>query len=245
MDFDWTSFAFQLVNVFILLAILRRFLFRPVAAIIAERQAETDRALERAETTRREADAAADAAREEREALAARRAHLIAKAEAEAGAVRQDALKKARAEAAALIEDAQTEARTIRVEGEAAALDRARTLALSIAEKLLAETPADARVAGYARRLADTLAALPEQERTRLLAGEMRLIAPRALTDSEAEEARASLAPFGLDGIAAGVDPSLIAGLELRGPSGVVRNSLAHDLDRIARALISDDREAA
>jgi hypothetical protein len=73
----------------------------------------------------------------------------------------------------------------------------------------------------------------------------MRLIAPRPLTDSEDEEARAALAPFGLDGIAAGADPSLIAGLELRGPNGALRNSLAHDLDRIARALISDDREAA
>jgi F0F1-type ATP synthase membrane subunit b/b' len=41
-SFDWATFAFQLVNVLILLAILRRFLFKPIAGIIAERQAETD-----------------------------------------------------------------------------------------------------------------------------------------------------------------------------------------------------------
>jgi F-type H+-transporting ATPase subunit b len=245
MGFDWATFAFQLVNVLILLAILRRFLFKPIAQIIADRQAETDRALTRAEATRREADDAAQAAKEEREALAARRAELLHKAEADAEAARDAAIKKARAEAAALLEDARAEAGTIRAEGEAAALDRARSLALTIAERLLSETPADARVAGYARRLADALDALPDTERARLLSDDARLIAPRALTDAELAEAHAALAPFGLDGIAAETDPALIAGLELRGPNGALRNSLAHDLDRIAAALGSDDRAAA
>jgi F-type H+-transporting ATPase subunit b len=243
MDFDWATFAFQLVNVLVLLAILRRFLFRPIAQIVADRQAETDRAHARAAAARREADDAAQAAKAERAALAARRADLLGKAEAEAA--RGAALKKARAEAAALLEDARAEAATIRADGAAAALDRARTLALTIAERLLSETPADARVAGYARRLAATLAALPETERARLMAGDVRLIAPRALTDAERDEARAAPAPFGLDRIAAETDPALIAGLELRGPNGALRNSLAHDLDRGAAALDPDDRAAA
>ncbi len=59
MNFDWVTFSFQLVNVLVLLAILRHFLFRPVADIIAQRQAETDAALRAAETAKADADAAA------------------------------------------------------------------------------------------------------------------------------------------------------------------------------------------
>ena len=71
MTFDWATFAFQLVNVLVLLAILTHFLFRPVAGIISKRQAETDAALERAEAMRAEALAAAERAKAEADANAA------------------------------------------------------------------------------------------------------------------------------------------------------------------------------
>jgi F-type H+-transporting ATPase subunit b len=245
MSFDWATFAFQLVNILILLAILQRFLFRPIAGIIAKRQAETADALAHTDAIREAAEAAAQAARDDRDALAAHRAALLEKAGKEAEAARAAVLKKARAEAAALLEEARAEAGMIRAEGEKAALDRARSLAMTIAERLLADLPEDARVAGYADRLAAAIEAMSGQARDRLLAGGVRLITPRALTEVEAAAVRAALAPLGFDGVAAEADPALLAGLELRGPNGAVRNSLAHDLDRIAQALGSDDQAAA
>jgi F-type H+-transporting ATPase subunit b len=41
--------------------------------------------------------------------------------------------------------------------------------------------------------------------------------------------------------MSATVDPSLVAGLELHAATGVVHNSLAHDLDQIATAMRDDD----
>ena len=49
MEFDWVTFGLQAVNVLVLLAILRHFLFRPIVAIIAKRQQETEAAMDKAE----------------------------------------------------------------------------------------------------------------------------------------------------------------------------------------------------
>ena len=74
MGFDLTTFALQLVNVLVLLAILKHFLFRPVVEIIARRQAETEAALKGAESARAAAEAATEAAQAEAEATRAARA---------------------------------------------------------------------------------------------------------------------------------------------------------------------------
>lgn len=77
MTFDWTTFAFQIVNFLVLVALLGRFLYRPVAAAIAARRAETAALLERAAAERTAAEGLAAELREreaelERERAAAR-----------------------------------------------------------------------------------------------------------------------------------------------------------------------------
>nr|WP_232013648.1 hypothetical protein [Cereibacter sphaeroides] len=67
MTFDWLTFAVQIANVLILLAILRHVLFRPVAAMIAERQRVLTASLGAAEA----AEARAHAAEAEAAAAAA------------------------------------------------------------------------------------------------------------------------------------------------------------------------------
>ena len=47
MHFDWWTLALQTVNVLVLIWILARFFFRPVADIVAKRQAEADKLLAR------------------------------------------------------------------------------------------------------------------------------------------------------------------------------------------------------
>ncbi|MDR3453737.1 MAG: F0F1 ATP synthase subunit B, partial [Rhodoferax sp.] len=71
MKIDWWTLGLQAINVVVLVWLLSRFLFKPVAAIIAERQAAAARLLS-------EAQAARDAAQRERDAAGAETARMAA-----------------------------------------------------------------------------------------------------------------------------------------------------------------------
>lgn len=45
MEIDWTTFALEIVNFVVLVWLLKRFLYRPVCAVLARRQAEVERSL--------------------------------------------------------------------------------------------------------------------------------------------------------------------------------------------------------
>lgn len=245
MTFDWATFGFQIVNVLILLAILRHFLFRPVAAIIAERQARSDRLIADAQATKAEAEKAAAQARAEAAAHASARQTEIAAAQEDAEKLRRAAQQKAREEAAAIVADARREAEAARAAAERDADDRAARLAARIAARLLEAAPVNGQISGYAARLAEALSALPGDRRAAIMSGEdAHLAAPRPLTPEEATDAARALESVGLTVPPVEVDPSLIAGLELRSVNGAVRNSLRSDLDRIVRSLSADDRSA-
>lgn len=235
MQFDWVTFGLQLVNVLVLLAILRHFLFRPVADIIAKRQAETQALLDQAEAAKTRAEAATRAAEAEADANAAARRQVLTEAQAEAGAERKRLLEAAQAEAQKLVDAARAQAAQTQADAEAASLTHAADLARTIATRALAGMPAPPTVAGFAARLSAALAALPDAERQALLsAPPLRLIAPQPLTEAELADVRAAL---NLPDLSAETDPALIAGLDLRSAAGVLHNSLAHDLTRIARAM--------
>lgn len=239
MNFDWVSFAFQIVNVLILLAILRHFLFRPVADMIARRQAQTDATLQAAADARAEAERAEAKARAEAEANAAAREGVLANARSDSEAQRQTLLDAARQEASKILADGKSALEQDKAGAEAIALGRARDLAGVIARRALAAQPATWD--GYVERLVATLATMAPAEREALLHGDgLRLVSPTTLPAGEHDRALAALAPFGVTPDTA-IDADLIAGLELRSASGAIRNSLAHDLDRIAEAM-RDDR---
>ena len=243
MKFDWATFGFQLVNVLVLLAILRRYLFRPVADIIARRQAETTEALDAARTARERADEAGAAAKLEAAKSAAVREDALAAARADAGALGAKLREQARAEAARILADARDEAARVVKSAEDETLARARDLAGAIVQRIILARPDPPTPAGYAPRLATALAAMPDDRRAALLAGgDPRRSAPRALTAAEADSIRATLRSAGVDGAVFEADASLIEGLEFRSGAGVVRNSVAHDLESIAEALKDDER---
>ena len=104
MKLDWWTFAFQVINIGILLWLLGHFLFRPVANIIAERKAETARVLNDAEEAKRAATEAERAAKAERDQIAGERIELLEKARAEAEAQKKDMLAKARLQADEVVE---------------------------------------------------------------------------------------------------------------------------------------------
>ncbi|MCC0062915.1 MAG: ATPase [Defluviimonas sp.] len=235
MTFDWVTFAFQLVNVLVLLAILRHFLFRPVAAVIARRQAETEATLKAATDARAAADAAMARARAESDATQAARHDLLVKAQGEARTETDALLDKARDEAARIVAGGKAQAKRESARAAAETLALARDLAAAVARRALAAQPAG--LAGYAERLAASLWALTPGERAALLQGDgLRIVTPRPLSARDRTAVTRALAPFGVKP-AETTDPALIAGLELRSANGAIRNSLAHDLDRIAEAM--------
>ncbi|WP_304305698.1 F0F1 ATP synthase subunit B [Pseudacidovorax intermedius] len=240
MSFHWTTFAFQLVNVVVLLAILQRFLFRPLADVIARRQAQTAAAVQAADAAKAQAEMAARQAEAETQATLNARQQLLAAAQADAQAQRAELLTQARAEAARIVAEGQALAEQDAAARERRTWDHARALAAGIATRALGAQPTAPE--GYAQRLADALQSMPGPERQALLAGgHLRLVAPRPLTDDQWQAARQALTPWLADALPAPVtDPALIAGLELCSDTGAVRNSLAHDLERIAKAMRND-----
>ena len=80
MHIDWWTLAFQTVNVLVLIWILSRFFFRPVANIVVKRQEEANKLLAAAAAARQQAaDARADVDKVRAE-IGATRDQLIAEA---------------------------------------------------------------------------------------------------------------------------------------------------------------------
>jgi F-type H+-transporting ATPase subunit b len=242
MQFDWVTFALQIVNVLVLLAILRHFLFRPVAEIIARRQSEIVAARDAAEA----AEAAAAKATAEAKAAAEQnilaRHDILAAAQTDAESQRRDLVDAARTEAAQIISAARAEATKATEDAETDTLRRARDLAETIARNALSALPVPPDTAGFTALLVAELTAMDADKRRALLSGgDVRLVAPAALSLRETETVRAALHPFGIADLAIEVDPGLIAGLNLKSAAGIVHNSLAHDLTQISEALRNGD----
>ncbi|MDD3797628.1 MAG: F0F1 ATP synthase subunit delta [Novosphingobium sp.] len=244
MRIDWWTLGLQAINLLVLVWILSRFLFRPIARIVAERQAAADRILEEARAAKDKAEAAGQEAKLAADEAAAARSGMIAAATREADKEKETLLAAARAEAGRLRDMAHKEAERIRADEAARAGDWASRLAVDIAARLFERLPQDARIAGFIDGLADGLRQLPENTRGEFGAdGEaIALKAPRALSAEEEGAIRTALSKaLGRDAtLAVTVDPGLIAGLEIETRHAAVHNSFRNDLDRIAATLTRD-----
>ena len=245
MAIDWWTFALQAVNVLILIAILSRFLFKPVAGVIAERQAAAQQLIDEAGGERTKAAAAlAEAQAEARRQADARDARL-SEAQAAAEAAGRLALETARVEALRIVTEARTEVERLKSAERKEAERRASQLAVEIAARLLARAPSGALVAGFVDGLCEALGALPENARAEIGAGApARLLVSHAL--SEAEQSRVSEQISHALGrpatLAFEVDPSLIAGLEIATAHAKVSNNFREDLRRIQEELEREPR---
>ena len=243
MHIDWWTLTLQTVNVLILIWILSRFLFRPVADMVAARQAAARKLLDDAQAIKATAAADREKAAAEAARLATSRSEALKAAASEAEAQKVSILAAARDEADKLRIAVKADIERAREAESAARGDRATQLAVDIAAKLLNRLPAEARIEGFVDGLANALAALPESARAGVGGNGVKLHikAARPLTEAETDSCRSRLAealgrPVELD---VETDPGLIAGLEIDTPHALVRNSFRADLDRIAAELKS------
>jgi F-type H+-transporting ATPase subunit b len=249
MRIDWSTLALQTVNVAVLVWLLAHFLFKPVANMIAARQDAARALLADAEAQKRAASDDRQAALEARHALETSREQAIETIDAEAGAEKAALLKDAQADIAQMRSEAQAQLERHASEQWHRLQASAATLAADIAEKALARLPRESKISGFVDGLANAIAAVPASSRDELAA------AGNALTLSFADAPTAGEQAAILDALSHAVghslqvqiaiDPSLIAGLELRGPHIVVSNHLRQDLDEIRASLAATDGKPA
>jgi len=229
MNFSWWTFALQAVNFLILIWLLRRFLFKPVTAIVARRKEEIARGM-------------TEVSGEKQKALNMQ--HDLQAQLASIEVERQRALEEQRAQLAderkKILDEARTEAEKIRnhaaarlSEERAAATQElfAQTveLAVKLAEGLLRELAFTSLDHAFLARVLDNLDHLPAQERAALAShlGRTSVVVTTAHPLGAAEEAewRAQLAKrVGTEaGMRFSVDPALIAGVEVAFPNAILR----------------------
>jgi F-type H+-transporting ATPase subunit b len=250
MHFDWSALALQMVNFTILVWLLHRFLYQPVLRLVDARRTEIEKQL--AEARRAEAQAKDELAaiKAERAGIAAERTAALKGAAAEAEQAATARRARAEREAAASLEDARKTLATERSQALAEARRGALDLGEEIAARLLAEMPMKLRAEAWIERIEKYLAALPKPEMetlTRQLVDgvPLKVVTASALPAEIEEKWRSRLRRSLCTQMVAnfGIDPALIAGVDLHFPNTVVRFSWQSTLAAI-RAEIKTDVHA-
>ena len=246
MTIDWWTLCIQAVNVVILIWLLARFFWRPVAAIIEQRRSTAQQILTEAETKRSQAtDALAEIERTRAGFDKEREAVIIAAHEA-AEQARTALLAAAAKEAASLETSARAAIEVERSTAEAAWADRTNLLAVEIARRLVARLNGPVVNAAFLDWLLREIRGLPVMVRDAVAANGaiLEAISATPIESGDQERYRKLIGEaFGAHPqISFKVDPALIAGLELRSPHLVVANSWRADLADILVDLAHDKR---
>jgi F-type H+-transporting ATPase subunit b len=245
MTINWWTLGIQAVNVVILIWLLGRFFWRPVAAMIAQRRAAAQQLLSDAEAKRAEASAGLAEVERTRAGFAGERAAILDEARKAADGAREARLAEAEKEAEALRDAAQAAIAKDKQTADEAAAERAARLAVDIARRLAGRLDGPAVRAAFLDWLLAEIRALPEATRIAAAAGpglEAISAAPLELAEQQ-RYAKAIKEALGAEAtIAFRADAALIAGLELRGAHLVVANSWRADLASILADLAHVDR---
>jgi F-type H+-transporting ATPase subunit b len=241
MTIDWWTIGIQTINVVILVWLLGRFFWRPVAAMIEQRRVTAQQILAEAEAKRGQAAAALAAIEQTRAGFVQEREAILAAAHDAAEQARAARLKEAEEEAASLEATARA---AIEREKEAAAkawAERATRLAVEIAERLAARLDGPVVRATFLDWLLKEIRTLPDPARqaAALDGATLEAISATPLDAADQERYRDLIGDaFGAHPqIAFKTDPGLIVGLELHGPHLVVSNSWRADLTKILADL--------
>jgi F-type H+-transporting ATPase subunit b len=247
MHIDWWTLALQAINVLILVWILGRFFWRPVAKIIEERRAAAANVMADASAIRAAAEAEKAQLEAARTGLADERDAMLAVARARIETEHAAMLKDASARIDKLRADSEAMIVRDRAALEQALVQQASALAVQIAQKLLERISSDSADAIFLAALFNQIDALPPKARDELIASAaatgLRLTTASALSETRQQEIQAKMESV-LNKkmqISFHADPRLIAGVELSSGALVLRNSWENDLARILQQLKSDD----
>ena len=233
MTIDWWTLGFQTVNVVVLVWLLQRFFWRPVAAMIELRRDMTRQALADAEATKGKANAALAEIEKTRAGFASERDTILAAAYDAAEQTGAARLAEADKDVAALKAAATAAIETEKQAAEKSWTGYASGLAVDIANRLAARLDGPAVHAAFLEWLIKAIATLSEAERGDVTA--LEAVSATKLDRAEQDRTSGQIATAfgGHPSIAFRTDPTLIAGLELHGPHLLVSNSWRADLRQI------------
>jgi F-type H+-transporting ATPase subunit b len=246
MTIDWWTLGIQAVNVLILVWLLGRFFWRPVAGMIEQRRATAQAILAEAESKRTQAAAALADIERTRAGFAGERDAILAAAHETAEQARTILLDEATRAAAAVQAAALDAIEKEKKAADAGWAEHASHLAIDIAEHLAARLDGPLVRGAFLDWLLAEIHALPETARHAVAADGVTLQAISATPLDAADQQRASQRIA--DAFAAhphivfSADAALIAGLELHGPHFVISNSWRADLDKILADLTHDNQ---
>ena len=189
MTIDWWTLGIQTVNVVILVWLLGRFFWRPVAAMIEQRRATAQRILAEAEGKRSQATAALAEIERTRAGFAQEREAILAAAHAAAERARAARLEVAAKEAASLEAAARAAIEREKAEVDKAWAERASRLAVEIAARLVARLDGPAVRAAFLDWLLAEIRALPDPVRQAVAANGVTLEAISATPLEPADQA--------------------------------------------------------
>ena len=241
MTLDWWGLGLQATNVLILVWLLSRVFWRPIAGAITRRQDVAQAMLEEGKTAQAKADAALAEVAETRAGIAAEREAILAEAKATADTVAKAALKDAQTKADAMIAAARIAIDRDRNTARKENATRAAELSVEIAARILGRFNTPAVQATFLEHLIEAIAEMSASDRTALIASADDIEIITATNPEDAERARIEQAvKDALDGtpsVRLVTDPDLIAGLELRSGHFVLHNSWRADLENILKEV--------
>ncbi len=240
MTIDFWGIGLQAVNVLILVWLLSRVFWRPIADAIDRRQKTSQATMDAAGTAQAQADAVLAEVTQARADIAIERKAVLDAARAEADTATKAALDAAQSKVDGVLTAAQTtieqDTETARKENAAQASD----LSMDIASRLLARLDGPAAQAAFLSQLVEAIAKMPKADRMTLAAspdpieivtvtdpGTMRETIQTAIINAIGGEPTLRFV----------TDLDLIGGLELRGAHFVLRNSWQEDLMQIRNAV--------
>jgi F-type H+-transporting ATPase subunit b len=242
MTIDFWTLGIQAVNVLILIFLLQRFFWRPVAGMIAKRQADANAIMDNIKARRDEADSALAAIQATRAGFAAEREALLAKAAQDAAELKATALAEARTEAEGLRASALATIARDDAAAEKVRTEQAVALAVSIAARLAARLDGPCVQTAFLDWLITEIVAMPAPD-LRVVSQakdtELTLVSASPV-DPEMQSSIAARLTKAFDAspsIRFSVDPELIAGFELHSAYFILRNSWQADLARIQKEL--------
>lgn len=244
MRLDWWTLGLQTINLLVLVWILNRVFFQPIARIIARRQAAATDLLHKAEAEHARAGEEEEQARKEEEAAEAARGNVLETAAAAAKSRAETIIAEARKEADALRAEVREENARWKKSEQTKAEARATQLAVDITRKTLERLPDTVLVDSFLPGLAEAVNRLPDAARAEIGAdgSPVQVRSARRMTPKEIKACEKTLSKaLGRDvTIAASTDPAVIAGLEIESAHSMAQNSLRADLTQITSELTSD-----
>ncbi len=239
MSLDWTTLGLQALNVLILVWLLARFFWRPVAGMIERRRAAAQALLDDARAKDEAARLALAQVSQARAGLGQEREAMLARARAQAEEDRAALLAQAAKDAEALRRAGQAAVEAERAAAARAWRERAGRLAVDIAARLAARLRGEAVQAAFLEFLLREIEALPAAARG---AAALELVSAGEISAAARADIATRIAAVlgGAPEISFRTEPALIAGLELRGAHLRISNSWRADLDNILQDISHD-----